>query len=120
MAILEFSRGGVAYGTWDSEARTWGVSAQPEPSDETWVRLCTADDPAELVGASAYRCAIPGMRPVTIGGVTYPHAWAAAAAGVCTQHGPDVIVSAGTPVGGVGWSQIWSWAGSGWSAAAPA
>ena len=102
-----FALGVTTRAHWDPEARVLTVLASAE--GPTWERILTADDPAELVGLVAWRCALPGARPVVVGGVAYASIWAAAAAGAGLRCGPDLLASAATTVSGAGWSQIWAW-----------
>ena len=103
---------------WDAEARNLYVleaASALDPDDPTWVQVQTANDPADLVGASWYRPVVPRLLPLRVDGLDYPNAAQAAADGKGFCSGVEFCTCFEVAVGDA-WTQIWTW-GTGWSAA---
>ena len=105
-----FVMGGIARAHWNDLLKTLTVlQAADADGTGTWERILTVEDPSRLAGAAGWRCGLPGLRPVTIDGVTYPHLYAAVAAGAGWRAGNTLYVDDGSEVSGPGWVKIWQW-----------
>lgn len=89
------------------------LSAADSDGTGTWLRVLTVEDPTLLEGRRAWRCVAPGLRPIAVGGILYPHLLAAAAGGAGWAAAGCLYVptahAVSWPAAGAAWVPIWTW-----------
>ncbi len=114
MTCKVFRFGGVDRAHWNAETRVLTVlQAADQDGTGTWLRILTVEDPTLLEGRRAWRCSLPGPRPIAVEGILYPHLLAAAAGGAGWAAGGRLYVLAelavSWPQGGAPWAAVWTW-----------
>ena len=114
MTCKVFRFGGVDRAHWNAETRVLTVlQAADQDGTGTWLRILTAEDPTLLEGRRAWRCSLPGLRPIAVEGVLYPHLLAAASAGAGWVGAGRLYVPTphvvAWPVGAAPWTAVWTW-----------